>query len=486
MRRWLDTGDLAAARRRPDRRAARRRAHAVVETEQGRGARPVLRRRPGGVPRIAARHVHRWARRGRPPTGADPRRRRRPGARCATARSPHPGRDRPLRHLLRDGGPRVASTVRSPNGPTGSTCAIPTSTGATRRTCGSGCARPTASYATATASSPWPASPTCSRPSTTPPTSRRRPRLPGALGARRAHDDQPGRPRPPGSAPAAVTDAHAAGGRGPRRRLPRRWCVELVDAALAEHAATGAGRGRRRARRAAPVPHHRHDDRVRRGATGRRSRLVRAPDAARHARRRPATICDEFMAQRRRVDGRYAADHPAAHRRTRPTTSSAGGCSRRTARSRCDERHGDGGRAPRRGWRRDDPDAHQPRPADLLRSPRPVGAAARRARAHPRGGRGAAAVGQPAQQHVPHRRARHRGQRPADRRGRAGGAAVPGGQPRSGGVRATRTASTSPARRRCTWRSGTARTSASAPTWPASRCACCSRSSPRGSPTCAR
>ena len=54
---------------------------------------------------------------------------------------------------------------------------------------------------------------------------------------------------------------------------------------------------------------------------------------------------------------------------------------------------------------------------------------------HPDRGRGAAALDHPAQQHVPHRRGRHRARRRGDGGGGPGGARLPVGEPRRGGVR---------------------------------------------------
>ena len=141
-----------------------------------------------------------------------------------------------------------------------------------------------------------------------------------------------------------------------------------------------------------------------------------------------------------------------------------------------DERHGDGGGPARRRWCRDDQDADQPRSADLLRPSRTVGTAPRRARrASPQPSRSC-----------------------CDGSARSTTCSAPpcatprstvSRSPRASGWRcstrppivipkrsATRTGSTSPTRPRCTWRSGTAPTSVSAPTSPAWRCACCSRS----------
>ena len=105
------------------------------------------------------------------------------------------------------------------------------------------------------------------------------------------------------------------------------------------------------------------------------------------------------------------------------------------------------------------------RPARL---PRPARPPRRRPGADRDRRRGAAPLGLPHQEHGPHRHPRRRDAGPAAARGRPGHALLPVGQPRRVGVRPTRTGSTSPATRTRTWRSGSARTSASARRSPAS------------------
>ena len=94
-----------------------------------------------------------------------------------------------------------------------------------------------------------------------------------------------------------------------------------------------------------------------------------------------------------------------------------------------------------------------------------------------------AALGDPGEEHEPHGDTRRRAVRPADLRRRPDAAAVPVGQPRRGGVRPIRSASTSAATRTRTSRSApSAGTTAWARRSPGSSCACSSRSCSRGSP----
>ena len=169
----------------------------------------------------------------------------------------------------------------------------------------------------------------------------------------------------------------------------------------------------------------------------------------------------------RRGPGRRAAGQPARRHRHRP----------HHRRGRRRGAHHQRVRpllpAARGGRQRDHPQRHLPRDARPHRAPRAAAAPARRPDAHRHGRRGDPALGHAGHALPAHRHPRHRAPRPGDqgRRGRDHVAHV--GQPRRGRVRRPlrlrrRAASTTPTR--CTWPSAAAaRTSASAPTWPAPR-----------------
>ena len=141
---------------------------------------------------------------------------------------------------------------------------------------------------------------------------------------------------------------------------------------------------------------------------------------------------------------------------------------------------------PDRGRQRDHPEPHQPLHARPHRPPRPGPAAARRPVAVGHRRRRDAPLGQLDPQLPPHRHPRHRAARRADQAGRQGRPVLRGRQPRRGGLRRSRTGSTSAARPTTTSPSAAAgRTTASAPASPRPRsrrrCARSSTASPTSS-----
>ena len=142
------------------------------------------------------------------------------------------------------------------------------------------------------------------------------------------------------------------------------------------------------------------------------------------------------------------------------------------------------GRPVHQRWRRDHPHGHQPRPARLRRPSRPVGGDGRRPVARARRGRGGAALGDAAEQHVPPRRRRRRGGRPGRSAAATASSCCTRRPTATRRCSTTRSRSTSGAARTRRSRSASAPTCASAPTSPAPRWPRCSASCRSASPTC--
>ena len=301
---------------------------------------------------------------------------------------------------------------------------------------------------------------------------RRRPRArrhaaPGPRRRRRGAEHD-GRPAPRADPPAGERRPHAAHGAPARGRAaaprPRALLATVEDGAPVDFVIDGRGG-------AADA-----DDLHPRSASPRRT--------ATRCRRRVAPAFDVRDGRRRR--------RPERPRPRWPACSSTRGAHRREAR-RPGRRHALG-RRPRRAGRRRPADAHRRRavlvllPALLGRlrdHPQRHRRRAARARSAPRAARtalraepgraadrdrGDAALDDAVALQAPHRHARRRARRPRDRARRQGLFWEALGQPRRAGLRRPDGVRHPPRPEPAPVASATASTTASAPTWPASRC----------------
>ena len=283
----------------------------------------------------------------------------------------------------------------------------------------------------------------------------------------------PGRPGPPRTAQADLRPVHPAGGRRPEDDDPRAWSTDCAGPERGLHAHRG---GRHHRRRGFPRSHL-PAARLARRRTGATCKLVvGAADAGRHPAPRPDPDVRRHAGRASRWRRCTAPAVERAARLPAPATSSAGGPTPRSTGCPMSPEQINSELGPRDPRRRGD-DAHDAGPvADpVQRAQRPVGVDGGRSGDDPHRGRGAAAVGHAAQQHVPHRR-------PATSRStgcawpRATGSRSCTRRPtvtRPGSPIPTR--STSPATPTRTSRSGSAPTSASARTSRGSSCGSRSR-----------